>query len=478
MGASARRVAVIGIDCLTPQLVFDQHLDQLPFFHGVVERGVWGKLRSTVPPITIPAWLCMASSQDPGQLGLYGFRNRTNHSYGELSVADASWLRAPTLWQLLSRKRRRSLVVGVPLTYPPRPILGDLVSGVPVPADAEVYTAPKGLRAELDEIAGDGGYIIDVGDFRTRSPEDLAQALAELRENRFDVVEALAARREWDLLFMVEMSVDRLHHAFWAHADPAHPLHDPETPFRHLLRDFYIALDARIGRFVESLGDDTAVLVVSDHGAKTMKGGVRFNEWLVREGLLTLKARPPKLGRLKPEMIDWSKTKAWADGGYYTRVFCNVKGREPEGVVEDCDAFVAELKGRFETMAGPGGAPLGNRVFVPKETYQACENVAPDLIVYPGDLDYRANAQVFPDGQVPAGDEALFPLENDTGVDGANHAQHGVWCYRPAKGEARAAGRNLDAEIYDIAPTVLSLLGEEPPAHMIGRVLDLTGPQG
>lgn len=470
----SQRVAILGLDCLTPQLLFDAYLPHLPTVQRLMRSGPWGPLRSTVPPITIPAWLCMASSQDPGQLGLYGFRNRRDHSYSEMGVADATWLKAPTLWQLLSRRRRPSLVVGVPLTYPPKPILGNLVSGVPVPADAPAICAPASLRAELDALSGPDGYQVDVGNFRTTPAELLLTQLEALRDQRFAVLQGLAKTKDWDLLFGVDMSVDRLHHALWAHAHPDHPLHDPNTPLRHHLRDFYVDLDQRIAEFIEVIGDDTALLIVSDHGAKTMRGGVRFNEWLIAQGLLRLKKRPAKSGRLKLDDIDWEHTQAWADGGYYSRVFVNVKGREPQGQVSDPQAFIRELKAKLEAMTDAEGKVLANRVFVPQETYRDCKNIAPDLIVYPGDLDYRANAQVFSAAELPAdAASALFSLENDTGVDGANHAQHGIWMYRPPRGQ-RCDGEQVEASIYDIAPTALQLLGEEIPANMIGQAIPQT----
>jgi len=131
---------------------------------------------------------------------------------------------------------------------------------------------------------------------------------------------------------------------------------------------------------------------------------------------------------------------------------------------------LAGVRRRLEAMAGPDGRRLGNRVFVPREVYRDCRGVPPDLIVYLGDLDYRANATVFPEPGPPRGPEALFAVENDTGVDGANHAEDGVLLFRPPRGWAVQPGV-LDASLYDVAPTVLRLLGEPVPPEMIGRPL-------
>ena len=88
-----------------------------------------------------------------------------------------------------------------------------------------------------------------------------------------------------------------------------------------------------MGGLLPLLGDDTSVFVVSDHGAQNMEGGICVNEWLQREGYLALAepvAGPTPIGQVK---LDWSRTKAWGEGGYYSRVFLNVKSREPEGKV-------------------------------------------------------------------------------------------------------------------------------------------------
>jgi hypothetical protein len=84
------KVCVIGLDCAAPELVFDLWADRLPNLRRVMERGVYGPLESATPPITVPAWMCMTTSQDPGSLGIYGFRNRLDHSYDKLGFVNSS----------------------------------------------------------------------------------------------------------------------------------------------------------------------------------------------------------------------------------------------------------------------------------------------------------------------------------------------------------------------------------------------------
>ena len=76
----AKKVIVIGLDCAPPDLVFEKWKDKLPVLRGLMEKGVYGPLRSTDPLITIPAWTSMVTSKNPGTLGLYGIRNRQDYS--------------------------------------------------------------------------------------------------------------------------------------------------------------------------------------------------------------------------------------------------------------------------------------------------------------------------------------------------------------------------------------------------------------
>ena len=108
--------------------------------------------------------------------------------------------------------------------------------------------------------------------------------------------------------------------------------------------------------------DDTIVLVVSDHGAQRLDGGFCVNEWLVREGLLVLKSYPKEVTPFGKLDVDWEKTKVWSEGGYYARVFFNVKGREPQGTIEpaDYESFRDEIKAKFEATARPRWQAAGN----------------------------------------------------------------------------------------------------------------------
>jgi predicted AlkP superfamily phosphohydrolase/phosphomutase len=457
---TAMKIFVAGLDCAAPELLF--RLPGLTNLKALMAQGCYGRLESVVPPITVPAWMCMATSQDPGSLGVYGFRNRTDHSYGNLGVVTAASIKADAIWDVLAASGRRAVVVGVPPGYPPRKVNGVSVGCFLTPdTDKYDYTYPASIKQHLQRLVG--SYPVDVKGFRTDDKNWLLREIYEMTRKHFEVVRYLMTHVEWDYFQFVEIGLDRIHHGFWKYHDPAHRQHEPGHPLSSAIVDYYSYLDDELGRTFALLDDDTLRLVVSDHGAQRLDGGFCVNQWLIREGLLTLRERPSKPTPFSPALVDWSRTRAWSDGGYYARVFVNVEGREPEGVVPaaDYDRFLDDLTGRLTALPDDTGKPMGTRVFRPQQLYRAVRNVAPDLIVHFGDLYWRSIGGVGYDG--------LYRQENDTGPDDCNHAQFGTFLLTgpnvPATGEIDGV------HLLDIAPTLLDLSGQPVPAIMQGRSL-------
>ena len=456
-----KRLVVIGLDCLTPQWALEEWFGDLPNLKALARQGVGARLGSTIPPITVPAWACMMTSKDPGQLGIYGFRNRTSYEYDALKVSDSSWITARTVWNYLSRNRLKSLLLGVPGTYPPKPLNGIMVGCFMTPDKSASYTYPEGVKEVLDQAAG-GEYIIDVKDFRTEEKDALLAAVKQMTSARFRTFRALLRAGEFDFAMMVEMGPDRLQHGFWRYCDPSHRLFEADNPHQHILRDYYISLDEEIGRTVEAAGD-ASIMVVSDHGAQAMEGAICINEWLMQHGYLLLKEQPTARTRLGFDMVDWPKTRAWGEGGYYGRLFMNVAGREPQGCIPPgaYEAMRNEIAAGLEAQGDEEGKPIGTRCLKPEAVYREVNNIAPDLIVYFGDLNWRSAGSV--------GDGTIHLRENDTGPDDANHSPDGVFVWNAA--DAASVVKADRYSIYDIAPTVLRFFGLDVPEDMIGASL-------
>ncbi|NIO68279.1 MAG: hypothetical protein GTN71_04295, partial [Anaerolineae bacterium] len=134
-----KKVLIIGLDCATPQLVFDQWRDELPNLKRLMESGVYGELESSVPPITVPAWTSMMTSKNPGRLGFYGFRNRADYSYDRMSIATSRAVTEDTVWDILSRANKNVILVGVPQTYPPKPLNGYMITSFLTPSTKSQY---------------------------------------------------------------------------------------------------------------------------------------------------------------------------------------------------------------------------------------------------------------------------------------------------------------------------------------------------
>ena len=266
--------------------------------------------------------------------------------------------------------------------------------------------------------------MFDVENFRSDDKERLLKDLYEMEEKRFTVAKHLLTEKEWDFFMMVVMGTDRLHHAFWAHHDKTHFKHDPNSKFVNAIRDYYKFIDKKIEELINILPENTEILIVSDHGVKKMEGGIAINDWLIQKGYLVLKEKPQKptrIGKLISEdKIDWSKTKAWGMGGYYGRIFLNVKGREPQGIIpkEKYEEVRDQLIKDLSEITDENGRNIGTVSFKPEEVYEKTNNIPPDLIVYFGNLDWRSMGTV--------GNETIWLHENDTGPDDANHAQYGM----------------------------------------------------
>jgi predicted AlkP superfamily phosphohydrolase/phosphomutase len=458
------KLLVIGLDSAAPALVFDRWRDQLPTLSGLIARGAHARMLSTNPPITVPAWTAMMSSHDPGELGFYGFRNRKDHSYDGYAFANSALVKVPRLWDWLGAAGKHCVVLGVPQTYPPSPINGEMVTCFLTPSTQSQYTYPPALKAEVEEVTN--GYQLDVDDFRTSDKEKLLARVYEKTDKHLALAKHLLKTRAWDFFMLVEMGVDRIHHGFWSHVDPEHHKFEPGNPFESSILDYYKHVDRQLAEMLALCPADTLVLVVSDHGAKKMDGGICFNEWLIRQGYLTLATpvtKPTPIGKVQ---IDWSKTKAWGDGGYYGRLFMNVRGREPSGIVDpkDYEKVRSDLIAGIEAITDPDGRNIGSKAYRPEEIYRKVNGVAPDLIVYFGDLDWRSVGAV--------GMDSIYTFENDTGPDEANHDWHGIFVLSTAGGGTPPLrGRLPDVSIYDIAPTLLRCLGQPVPDGLAGKSL-------
>ncbi|RLG77908.1 MAG: nucleotide pyrophosphatase [Thermoprotei archaeon] len=428
---------MLGLDSLPPKVLY-QGFDGggFSFLKNIVEESARYVLRSCHPPITIPAWLVMFSGVSPGELGIYGFRHR-KPGFFDYYIVNSSYVKVPTLWEEASRRGLRIGLYGVPPTYPPKPVNGVLVTDFTTPGPDKPYTFPPWLRRELERISG--FTIFDIV-YRSEDKERVARDLFRMLENHLVQVEYLAKRRRWDLFIYVEIAVDRAHHAFWRYFDKEHPRYEYHPVYSNVIPEVYRRLDRWFERLFKEVLKNSIVVVASDHGVKAMKGAFTINQWLAEQGYLKLRAEKDKVKpgtELREDMVDWSSTIAWGWGGYYSRIFINLKGREKHGVVEPkyYEDTVEQLRRDIMKIRGPCGEQWRNAVYRPDELYPVVRGDAPDLMVYLDDLSWR------PAGTI--GWPSNYLSENDRGPDDAVHDWYGVFAVYDPEGTVEKGDRGL-----------------------------------
>jgi len=468
-----KKLFILGLDCATPQLVFDRYLHALPTFSALIKNGNYGLLESTTPPVTVPAWMSMMTGKDPGQLGFYGFSDRRDYSYKGKYIVTNRNVKEKTIWDYLGENGFKSIVLNVPQTYPPKPINGILISGFLTPDKMLSYTYPEEIKDEIDSIAG-GNYIIDIENFRTNDKKKLLSELYDMTEKRFKVIKNFVKNKDWDLFIAVEMAIDRLHHAFWSYCFPDHRLYNEKNEFKYVILDFYKYIDKKINELISLFDNNTELMIVSDHGARSLKGTFCLNDWLIKNGYLCLKRNHRNKTKFEWNDVDWENTLAWGDGGYYGKIYLNIEGREPNGIIPNSKIRIVkdDIIHKLSSLVGPDGKKITNQIFDTKNIYKKLNGCPPDLIIYIGHLDWRVTNSV--------GNKSLFMFEKTT-IDNANHDINGIYIHSENPKFAINANKNVKIKIkrdtmkkysiLDIAPTVLEKFNITNPDELSGKII-------
>ncbi|WP_298814489.1 alkaline phosphatase family protein [uncultured Chloroflexus sp.] len=500
------RVLIIGLDAADLDLIEPWvAAGWLPHIGRILRQGSFAPLRSTIPVMSPPAWTSLISGLNPGKHGIFDFVRLAPGSYHLISTRrDQTTFK--TMFHYASECGKFVLAINVPMTYPPAPVHGIMVSGLGAPMSGQ-FTHPPQLRQEL--LAW--GYQIEPAtEFAPGREQQWLVDLANVTRGQTDAMLRLMERHPWQLGMIVYRAIDEVETFFWHHMDPTHPLHNPEQAqqFGSAILKIHRLLDEEVGRLVRAAGPDTTVVLVSDHGGGPLHREVFLNVWLEQQGWLKRRSLSPQedvlrrlaitfgisreqlspklkgrlwtwlrhripIGwqrRLAPpatqllaDAIDWSQTKAYSFGNI-GQIYINLRGREPHGVVEpgaEYEALLDEITAALFQLTDDG-QPVVDAVYCGKDLYTGpYAGYGPDLNVIMRGMSYVAQSW-----REMAGRQIFAPP-----------GSHFTGIHRPLGMLAMCGpviprkGKLAEAQIIDVAPTVMQLLGIPPVAELDGRVL-------
>tara|TARA_Y100000310_G_scaffold344873_1_gene460166 strand:- start:8080 stop:9474 length:1395 start_codon:yes stop_codon:yes gene_type:complete len=457
----AKRIFVLGLDAFDPKLCFEKFKAELPNLSKLMKNSSWGISNSSIPPLSCTAWISFAKGKTPGHSAIQGFTSRKDFAYTDFFVANSTIIEKERLWDILAEQGKKCIVMNVPVTFPPYDVNGIMVSSFLTPNADKEYCYPKEIKQEINEIAN--GYVIDVKGFKKKPKNVVLKELKGMEEKRFKVAKHFIENKDWEFFIFVTTGTDRIHHAFWADMDETHPDHKADTEFKDAILSYYKFIDEKIGEVASLLGEEDVLLIMSDHGAREMHGFVNVNEFFIKEGYMKMQEYPSEPTLFNETKVDWNNTKVFCTGNYIARIFVNLKGREPQGIVkkEDYEKFRDEIKEKLLTIRDEQGKKMNTKVFKREEVYKG-KYVAsqPDLIIYFDDLKWGANQMI--------GFNELFSHNADKGRNSANHYHKGMFLLHNAGLEA---GKRSEINLIDLMPTIIRLLDCEVPTAVEGKSL-------
>jgi len=473
------KIVVIGLDSASWNVLMPLiEAGNLPTIGRLVANGVRGKLRSSVPPITFPAWKCYSTGKNPGKLGVYSF-TRLDKEKRDLVFHTGADFKEKEIWDYLGHHGLRSCVINMPSTYPPKTINGIMISGMPI-FSSRSYASPREIMKDLNRI----GYKVEAVNYpSTRNDKQEHKHHRDLISSRFEIAKIIRDKYDIDFWQVTVFYIDKIQHIYFNN--------------ERILKDYWQLIDTKIGDFLEGFGRDANVFLMSDHGATAIKNTLYLNEFLLREGYLRLRTGSDKekmgaatvaigafrfvrgnsylypffqrIRRIAPKairnlitsisrqeakssalsIIDWEQSDFFSIGPTSGLIY-RLNG-QPERM--------QELRALLEQLHDPITGDRVADVFARDEVYTGPMKNAPDMIVVP-----RSSTLI--SAMIRDKPEVWGPAPNNW--EGM-HEQEGMLL---ASGPDIRQGEELTgASLLDIAPTILHLFGVPIPRDMDGRVL-------
>ena len=491
----ADRILIIGLDGATFD-VLDPMIEsgRMPNFKRFMENGVSGILNSTRPPITPAAWTTFMTGKGPGRHGILDFEKYDVQTH-RLTFNSTYEIREKTIWEILSEKGLRVGSINVPMTYPPKPVNGFMISGFETPSIDAEFTYPKELKADILREIPNYNYRTNWKRKPFGGDAVLAENfdyICESFEQGWQLTRYCGEKYGWDVMMVLYKLVDNLQHKAWKYLDPRTSGRYPRRA--EMAADCFKRLDEVLGKlFAYAEEREATVLIMSDHGHGSLDGKAQPNLLLKNWGYLTLRSAWDQAGTraehwlhrltkgkatrfeqgnrgIETDLaVDWSRTKACVmHAGIYGFLYLNMKGRGPHGIVEprDYETLRDELVERFRSATVPDR--IGDSVAIFSEIYKTeklykCSREdypdLPDLLLAPAPglavvRKIRGHRPVrwFSEGRI----EGTHRVEGIVALGGPNIRTN----------------QRIEANIVDIAPTVLAALGLRVPVDMEGTVIN------
>ncbi len=505
------KVIVIGLDGADFDLITELK-DKLPNLKRIIENGTFCKLNSTIPNISPTAWVSFMTGKNPGKHGVIDFVVKEDTVAVSGRTVNATCIKDKTLWKILSDKNRKVIVFNVPCTYPPENVNGIVIGGFPLPTESTDYISPEELVGEFENRGWNFANVATQAYSKKHLELFLEELYGRLTE-RTDATIYLMKKYKWDFFMVHYMETDKVLHEFLNYKFKDFCHEDMHKQYKNIINDFFIEVDNQIGRILGSLDDNVNVFIVSDHGFAPNKYVVYLDKWLLSKGYIKLNTNirtklkyllfkhgftPENLYKLLPENIkyvirsseekkyyalsntgssffisklkkivnslflskdniDWKRTKAyqWGNTGFGT-IYINHAFKFEKGYYK----LKEELKKDLKEIKSNSNEPLFDKIYFREDIYIGDSfSKTPDIIAFDSS---RENSII--------NHERVFLSNNTFGKidDRASHGMNGILV---AYGPDIKKNAGVEAELIDLAPTLLHIMNTSIPRDMDGKVL-------
>tara|TARA_Y100000310_G_scaffold345796_1_gene470074 strand:- start:8505 stop:10073 length:1569 start_codon:yes stop_codon:yes gene_type:complete len=486
-----KKVLVIGLDGVSPELLFDSWIKDLPNLKKIYDNGAISNLKSAFPPVTAPAWVSFATGKNPGKHGIFDFIY-LGKSMDDIKTVSSSDIKVKTYYEILNENGRKNIIINMPLSHPPKT---DDIIMTNFLAKSNKNVFPESLINEIPELKEYRPlHNLDLG---IKNFDEFIADISDVEEKRFICAKKLFYR-PWDTFFVLFESTDFLHH---------HKYRDMLKRKDNSILNFYKKIDSYIGWFMENMDKNTTLIIMSDHGFKTIEGVILVNNILRKKGFIKLSEDKKhnyytnpfteSYGELKknlpkfyidsfydkltkvPVLFKIAKNIARSFNNLLFRlelknkvnraesiaflpafsgyIYLNKRERFNDGKVSlnEYEDVLNNIKSYLESLKDDKQRPLFKKIYKKNEMYKGpMVKYAPDLLFISDDYHF----DTFPHGAL-----------NVKKVQGSTHADTGIFM---AYGNDIANKKNIKCiSIMDIAPTILFIMNCPIPDDVDGRIL-------